>query len=1086
MDMDARPLFSPRKTDLFWVSISLLVLLACLYYPYSVNAKAPDFTLDPNWTVIAAIPCSEQDHCLKAGDRILSIGSVEFREAKYNRLVGFLGEFAEDGSAPVRLVREGREMVLDVKARHPGANRASSDGNMALLAVFPMVFWLTGTVAVIFLRPRDERWYVLVLFCYVTALWFASGQASTIRVAGSAVVFHLFVWLFLPLSVHLHVILPSPLLAGWKRFAALAPLYGLAIALTILDAFLLLEGILYASILSTLAGIALSLGLLFLRLLLRVEPAVKIAVRIMVFGVILGLGPVLLFHGAIPLFIYYTGWSSVEDLRSFYPWMLGILGISAPFLPMSYIYAVYKHHLGTLEFRANRLLGVYSFSALSIITYLVTLFFISRRWAALDEQFLGAVLVTSLVFVGSTPILRPRFQSLVDRHVFGIRHEPEEVIGIVSERVPTAFDRKTLEGVITEEILPTLLIRQSALYLFDGPRIEVLSEHHVPAREPEPTLAELEALLARSGRYLSPERQRGKPQAWVRLVIPLAIQARTIGVWLIGRRDPDDYFPAADIHLLSTVANQIAPVVENIRLYERAQQEIAQRKAAEEEIRASEERFRTLFEATLEGIAIVRNGTVLEVNHALLAIFGYRPGELIGHRLSELVSESEAVLDDVPRESIGFKRDGTSVDIEVAGKKYVFQGEDVTVVAIRDIAQRKRDEAENRMLQQQLLHSQKMEAIGRLSAGVAHDFNNCLLAIFGYSDLLLERYREDSTLCRNLSGIKEAGQKAAALTKQLLAFARRQPMETKVMSLNAVVSGLEKMLQRILGEDVALITELDPHLKPIKIDPGQIEQVVVNLAVNSRYAMPSGGKLTLKTVPLEVGEGSPAPHADVPAGSWVLLTVADTGIGMDAETQARVFEPFFSTKSEGTGLGLSTAYGIVRQSGGQIFVDSAPGKGARFSIYLPVTREADVARGGMAGFLADTGSETILLVEDEEEVRRVLNQILVSKGYRVLQAASGEEALVISRLHRGAIELLLTDVTMPQMKGPELAARMLAERPQTRVVYMSGYNEELLSDGESEPPICLNKPFSSQKLGRTVREVLDADAGQSMPLRAAG
>jgi two-component system, cell cycle sensor histidine kinase and response regulator CckA len=250
--------------------------------------------------------------------------------------------------------------------------------------------------------------------------------------------------------------------------------------------------------------------------------------------------------------------------------------------------------------------------------------------------------------------------------------------------------------------------------------------------------------------------------------------------------------------------------------------------------------------------------------------------------------------------------------------------------------------------------------------------------------------------------------------------------------------------------------------------------------------MPSGGKLTLQTAPLEAADGVPAPHADVPAGSYVLLTVADTGTGMDAETLARVFEPFFSTRSEGTGLGLSTAYGIVHQSGGQIFVDSAPGKGARFSIYLPVTREAASARGGVTGFLADTGSETILLVEDEEEVRRVLNQILVSKGYRVLQAASGEEALVISRLHRGAIDLLLTDVTMPQMKGPELAVRVLAERPQTRVLYMSGYNEDLLSDGGSEPPLCLNKPFSSQKLGQTVREVLDADAGRGPLLRAAG
>jgi PAS domain S-box-containing protein len=1081
--MDARPLFAPRKTDLLWVSLSLLVLLACLYYSYSAASNALDFTLDPNdWKVIAAAPCPAGEECLEIGDRILAIGEIEFEDFRRNRLIGLVHGFDDRGVATVNLIRDGRVLSLDVKAPSGG----DLDDMGLLAAIFPLIFWLTGTVAVIFLRPRDERWLVLVLFCYVTALWFSSGLASALRPGGAAVAFHLFVWPSLPLSVHLHTILPNALVSARKRRWLLAPLYALTLALIVLDYFLLLEKVRYGYILFTLAGFVLSLGLLLLRLFLRVGFAVKIAVRIMLFGVILGLGPVLLFTGIIPVVIQYSGWASFEDLRDFYPWMLGILAISTPLLPMSYVYAIYKHHLGTLEFRANRLLGVYSFSVLSVTSYLVALFLIGRHWVTRDEEFFGAVLATSLLFVGSTPILRPRFQTLVDRHIFGIRHEPEEVIGIVSERVPTAFDRETLKGIIAEEILPTLLIRQSALYLFDGPRIEALSEYHLPPGEPEPTAAELEALLARKGLYLSPDGQQGERHAWVRLVIPLTVQARTIGVWLIGRRDPDDYYPSADIHLLSTVANQIAPVVENIRLYESAQREIAQRKAAEEEIRASEERFRTLFEATLEGIAIVRNGTILEVNHALLAIFGYRPGELIGQRLSELVSESEAVLGDVPRESIGFKRDGTPVDIEVAGKKYVFQGEDVTVVAIRDIAQRKRDEAENKMLQRQLLHSQKMEAIGRLSAGVAHDFNNCLLAIFGYSDLLLDRYREDPFLCRNLSGIKEAGQKAAALTKQLLAFARRQPMETKVMNLNTVVSGLEKMLQRILGEDVALVTQLHPALGPIKVDPGQIEQVIVNLAVNSRYAMPSGGKLTIKTVPLEVADGSPAPHTDVPAGSYVLLTVADTGTGMDAETLAKVFEPFFSTKSEGTGLGLSTAYGIVRQSGGHIFVDSAPGKGARFSIYLPVTREAGVARGGQAGALSDTGSETILLVEDEEEVRRVLNQILVSKGYRVLQAASGEEALVISRLHRGVIDLLLTDVTMPQMKGPELAARVLAERPRTKVVYMSGYNEELLSDGESEPPICLNKPFSSQKLGQTVREVLDTEDGDSAPLRAVG
>jgi signal transduction histidine kinase len=473
----------------------------------------------------------------------------------------------------------------------------------------------------------------------------------------------------------------------------------------------------------------------------------------------------------------------------------------------------------------------------------------------------------------------------------------------------------------------------------------------------------------------------------------------------------------------------------------------------------------------------VRNGRILEVNHALLAIFGYSAFELIGRDLSDLVSLGESELGAEPREGMGWMRDRTPVDIEIAGKKYVFQGEDVTVVAIRDIARRKRDEAENKMLQRQLLLSQKMEAIGRLSAGVAHDFNNCLLAIFGYSDLLLEQYPEDPFLFRNLTGIKDAGQKAASLTKQLLAFARRQQMERRVMDVNSVVSGVEKMLQRLLGEDVALLTDLSPGLARIKIDPGQMEQVIVNLAVNARQAMPTGGRLIIRTAPLTVGAGRPAPHADVPAGSFVVLTVIDTGVGMDPETQQRIFEPFFSTKGEGTGLGLSTAYGIVRQSGGHIFVDSAPGQGTCFSIYLPATEEREQAKAVELVGGADSGSETILLVEDEEEARAVLRQILLGKGYRVLSAANGDEALVVARDCQERLDLLLTDVTMPRMKGPELAARLLAERPRIRVIYMSGYNEEPLLGGE-DAPLCLQKPFSAQALARAVRAVLDGPEGR--------
>jgi PAS domain S-box-containing protein len=1061
--MDRQTPFSLKKNDLPWVVLSLLILAPCLYYPYITIVSAPAFATNGAWTIITAAPCHPGEvDCLQRGDRVLSLGGISLERFSRDRSVNLLNAVRLDGKVWMRIQRNGKEMNVLVRFKGDAPEQREIPPAMLL----PVMFWLMGTVAFLFLRPRDERWLVLVLFSYCTAIWLAAGMASVLGTGYSSVVLHLLVWSFLPLSLHLHLILPSSLISKPKRWRLLALLYTGMFMATVLDALYLLGRFDRAYLLTTVLGLLVSLALLFLRLALPVPAAVKISTRIMLYGMVLGLGPFLLITVFLPFWLLDR--TTGQDIRFIFPWLRWVSVLSVPILPMSYLYAIYKHHLGALEFRANRLLGLYTFSVLAVILYVVSLFLVSSRWPPIQGPYLAAILATSMLFISLTFLLQGRFQTLVDRHVFGIRYSPDQVVDLVSERIPTAFDRSVLARVVEDEILPSLLVRQSALYLLDDQGMEILFEKALPLNG-TPTVADLEASLEQSGRYIYPSRSSEKRLGWVRLVIPLVVQAETIGIWLLGRRDPDDAYPATDIHLLTTVANQIAPMVENIRLYEHAQQEIAQRKAAEEEIRRSEERFRTLFEATLEGIALVRNGVILEVNHALLAIFGYAPEELKGRQLSDLLSEGGTDIDDAPREGIGFKRDGSEVDIEIAGKRFVFQGEDVIVVAIRDIASRKRNEAENKMLQRQLLHSQKMEAIGRLSAGVAHDFNNCLLAIFGYNDLMLDRYGDDPFLARNLNGLKEAGQKAAALTKQLLAFARRQPMETRVLELNPIVTGLEKMMQRLLGEDIHLAAELAPDLGPVKIDPGQIEQVIVNLAVNARHAMPVGGRLRIETSAVQVSAESPARHKDVPPGSYVLLTVSDTGTGMDAETQARVFEPFFSTKGEGSGLGLSTAYGIVKQSRGHIFVDSAPGEGATFSIYLPVTHEAKTELAAAMDGLDDAGTETILLVEDEAEVRKVLHQILIGKGYRVIQAESGDEALAMSRMFRGTIHLLLTDVTMPRMKGPELASRLLRDRPGTRVLYMSGYNEETMPEGET----ILQKPFVAQLLTQTLRTILD-------------
>jgi PAS domain S-box-containing protein len=1069
--MNRQPILPRRRSEIFWISLSLAVLFACAYYTYVSLAFELTFTLDPaTWRVISAEPCAPGHDCIQLHDQVLAIGDVTAQRFAQSRRVQFLDKLTPDGMAEVKVLRRGRPVTLPVQMRH--REHSGSESSPYFLS---FVFWLMGTGVILFLRPRDERWLLLILFAYVTALWFSAGMASWSHIGGASIVFHVFIWLFLPVSIHLHMILSRTFMSRRLKLVVLVPLYLGALVLIAVDALGAPSGLARVYPFTTLLAFAASFLLIVFRFLFSRAPAERTALRLMLAGIAIGPGTFVFFFGLLPPILARVQEEAGLNIRELYPWVLALAQLPMPLLPMSYIYAIYKHQLGALEFRANRFFGRYSFFTLSTTLFVVVLFLVSSRFSGLNVHYIATVLVASLLFLWGTLALRGRYQALIDRYVFGIKHSPDEIVRLASERIPQSLDRLALARVVTAEILPVLLVRESAAYLLREDGTETIYERGLPEGAQPPARDGLAGLLAVPG----PRAPGGITTAapgleWVRLVIPLNLQGRTLGGWLLGRRDPDDYYPVPDVQLLQTVANQVATILENIRLYEQAQMEIAQREAAEAAIRRSEERFRTLFEATLEGIAIVRDGVILEANNPLSYILGYAPGELIGRRLSELVAADTEELDGVPHEGKGRRQDGSDVDIEAAGKQYVFQGEDVTVVAVRDIAQRKRDEAENKMLQGQLLHSQKMEAIGRLSAGVAHDFNNCLLAIFGYTDLLRETYSEDPFLARNLSGLREAGQKAAALTKQLLAFARRQPLEARVVELNPIVAGLEKMLRRLLGEDIAFAAELAPNLGRVKVDPGQLEQILINLAVNARDAMPEGGHLTIRTGAVTVTDEVPIPAADIAPGDYNLVTVTDTGTGMEPETLARAFEPFFSTKGEGTGLGLATAYGIVKQSGGHIFADSAPAKGARFSIYLPVTRDSEPTVLRTLPARVATGTETILLVEDEDEVRPVLEQILSGKGYRVLTASSGDEAIATARRYVGVIDLLLTDVTMPRMKGPELAERILALRPETRVVYMSGYNDEAIAETGR---ICLQKPFSPVTLAQTLRAVLDEPAG---------
>ena len=388
------------------------------------------------------------------------------------------------------------------------------------------------------------------------------------------------------------------------------------------------------------------------------------------------------------------------------------------------------------------------------------------------------------------------------------------------------------------------------------------------------------------------------------------------------------------------------------------------------------------------------------------------------------------------------------------------------------------DITERRHLEQQLRQALKMEAIGKLAGGVAHDFNNLVTIITGYSDMVLSRIGPEDPMRRDIEQIKKAGDRAHSLTRQLLAFSRRQMLQPKVLDLNAVVSNLEPMLHRLIGENIELAIVLKPGLGQVKADPGQLEQVIMNLTINARDAMPHGGKLLFETDNATLDEVYARQHIPTQPGSYVRLAVSDTGCGMDEATQSRIFEPFFTTKEQGkgTGLGLSTVYGIVKQSGGYIWVYSEPGQGTTFKIYLPrVAAPADSVLPVTHWSKLPQGTETLLLVEDEPEVRWLVRDMLQHLGYTILEARHGIEAQVLSIQHPGPIHLLVTDVVMPQMSGREIAEQLRSEHPETKVLYMSGYTDDaVVRHGVLAAEVAfLQKPFTPEGLALKVREVLD-------------
>ena len=591
-----------------------------------------------------------------------------------------------------------------------------------------------------------------------------------------------------------------------------------------------------------------------------------------------------------------------------------------------------------------------------------------------------------------------------------------------------------------------------------------LTDHLI--RAGQPLLATPEVLRAMEERG---EVARNGSHSLDWMGVPLKVNNHTFGALVVQTYSKNIRYGERDKEILTFVARQLASAVEI--------------KRNEQALRRSEARYRSLVQSSVYGIyRSSLEGRFLDVNPALITMLGYRSAEEVlaldperdvfahAEEHTHLIEEFRRTgrLDGI---EVGWKRnDGGAITVRISGRAVSSADEPADV--LEAIAE---DVTDRRLLEDQFRQAQKMEAVGRLAGGVAHDFNNLLMVISGYAEVMLAGMEPDHALRDKALAIQQASDRATTLTRQLLAFSRKQLLELKVVDVNAIVSDMERLLRPLIGENVEFITSLTPEAAHTRADSGQLEQVLMNLVVNAKDAMPSGGTLTLQTEKIVVDESHRRGPTFIRPGHYILLSVSDTGMGMDKETQSRIFEPFFTTKEKGkgTGLGLSTVYGIVKQSGGYVMVQSEEKRGTTFHIYLP--RVEGVPEKHVAPVTHTTlgGNETVLLVEDEESVRQLVRETLASKGYLVMEAENGECGVAVAAQHDGKIDLVITDVIMPGMGGRELVKHLAQTRPETKVLYLSGYTEDaIVSEGTIDSGAFLQKPFTLQNLSRKVREVL--------------
>jgi PAS domain S-box-containing protein len=656
----------------------------------------------------------------------------------------------------------------------------------------------------------------------------------------------------------------------------------------------------------------------------------------------------------------------------------------------------------------------------------------------------------------------------------------------VAERSSSAHDLQQFFAAVHSIVDELMYARNFYIALYD-PATDLLSfpyfvdEHDAaPAakklgcgltdyilRTGEPLLATPEVLQAMEDRR-EVERNGSRSLDW--MGVPLKVNNHAFGALVVQTYSKNIRYGERDKEILTFVARQVASAVEI--------------KRNEQALRRSEARYRSLVQSSVYGIyRSSLEGRFLDVNPALITMLGYASAEEVllldperdvfahAEEHARLIEEFRRTgrLDGI---EVKWKRsDGGVITVRISGRAVSSADEPADV--LEAIAE---DVTDRRALEDQFRQSQKMEAVGRLAGGVAHDFNNLLMVISGYAEVILAKLNPDDPLHEKGRAIQLAADRATTLTRQLLAFSRKQLLELKVVDVNAIVEDMERLLRPLIGENVELITKLAPDGGHTRADAGQLEQVLMNLVVNAKDAMPNGGKLIIQTQNLFVDESHRRGQTFIRPGNYVMLSVSDTGMGMDKETQSRIFEPFFTTKEKGkgTGLGLSTVYGIVKQSAGYVMVQSEEGRGTTFHIYLPRVEEPAEKHTAPVANTALGGHETVLLVEDEESVRQLVRETLTTKGYRVIEAENGEAGLASAAQHQGKIDLVITDVVMPGIGGRELVKRLVETRPETKVLYLSGYTEDaIVSDGTIEPGTAfLQKPFTLQNLSKKVREVL--------------